>query len=259
MNTLVKTSFIVLSIVLGIAGKATAKNTSSRIYVIPQDARCVIRKENRTTYCTDKNGTPITGELRKYHDNVMLRQYPLQNGLLHGTAITYDTRGRKKTEKEYANGVLEGSSREYTTSGILESEIQYTAGKKHGIAKYYDDNGHLFAQAEYVNNRLNGNMRLYDEDGQVLYNMKNSNNKYTSGTYYYQSKDGHTKQAEIPAVIISAINHKCLNLHKQKTTSACAATFDSKENKDCDQDWRKQNRPAVRRYLASCAKGNTNE
>lgn len=256
MDNLLKTSMAALA-AIGVVG-AMAFKVEAVSAVIPDDARCVVKKADKTTYCTDKSGTPITGELRKYRDNVMLRQYPLQNGLLNGAAVTYDTRGRKRSEKEYEKGLLNGFAREYSSSGALESEISYVSGKKQGPAKYYNEYGGLLAQAEYADNRLNGNMRIYDEKGALLYGFKNENDKYVSGTYYYLTPGGGSGQTEIPAVIISALNHKCLELRKKKTTSLCAAVFDS-ANKSCNQNWRRQNRPAVRRYLAACAEGKSYE
>ncbi len=255
MNTLLKTSLAAITIAVSLTGSSNAEEVSPRIYVMPDEARCVVRKADKTTYCTDKSGTPITGELHKYRDNVILRLYPLQNGLLHGTAVTYDAKGRKKTEKEYINGVLNGASRTYVSSGALESEILYTSGKKQGVAKFYNEDGSLFAQAQYANNRLNGNMRLYAAGGKILYGLTNTDDKYTSGTYYYLAPDGSVVQTEIPAVILSAVNHKCLKWQHEMSSSACAAVFEPGDNAECDENWRRRNRPAVRRYLAACAKG----
>ena len=53
------------------------KPDGTKIYVMPDDVRCYVLKKDQTTYCTDLQGAPITGELRKYRDNELIRTYQL--------------------------------------------------------------------------------------------------------------------------------------------------------------------------------------
>ncbi len=251
-----KLSFAALALNLLVASSALA--AEARVYTIPGDAHCVIKRATRKTYCTDKQGSPLTGKLNKYRDNLILRSYELQNGFLNGISTSYDAKGRKTSEKNYVDGVLDGISTTYYPSGTAESETTYANGKKDGAAKFYDEAGSLSVQAIYKDNRLNGKMQIYTPKKQLLYNLQNANNNYVSGTYYYFNNKGEDAAAEIPEIIISAMNHKCLEFQTEKTDSACAAVFNP-QNTECDEEWRKANRSAVRRYLADCLKGKVNE
>lgn len=228
------------------------------VYVIPDDAHCVIQKQSRKTYCTDKQGVPITGELRRYRDNKLLRLYHLQEGYLNGKAVSYDAKERVKSEKNYMDGVLSGETKTYYPTGTVESEITYANGKKEGIAKFYDESGTLSVQAMYQNNRLNGKMQIYTPKKELLYNLKNENDRYISGVYYYFDGKGRELSADIPPVILEAVNRQCLALLTEKTTSACAAALHEKYQ-SCDAQWRNDKRPEVRRYFARCQKEKTNE
>lgn len=248
-----KSTIIGLTLNLCVALSAIAEEP--HIYVIPGDAHCVVKRQTRMTYCTDKEGNPITGELHKYKDNILMRIYPLENGYLNGMAVNFDTKGRKTTEKSYVSGILEGISKTYYPTGIVESETEYTHGKKNGIVKFYDERGGLTVQAIYQNNRLNGKMQIYSPKKELLYNLKNVDNKYVSGTYYYLDANDEETSTEIPAIIIEAVNQNCLEFQTEKTNSACAVIFNP-ENSDCNAEWRQKNRLAVRKYLASCRKEN---
>lgn len=224
------------------------------IYIIPKDAKCTVRKTDKLTFCTDLNDAPITGELRRYQDNNLIRLYPLKDGLLEGTAITYYANGNPQTEKQYKKGVLNGLMREYNYTGSLQTEIPYRNGLKEGIAKTYDENGNMVSQMIYSNDALNGEMRIYTPDGKTLYSFQNEENKLVSGTYYFRRPNKGIDMLDIPQIAIEGLNHACLELQQNLNTSTCAVVYNGPLN-TCDEVWRKNNRKAVRKYLAECAKG----
>jgi len=230
----------------------TAQSRSD-IYIIPEEAKCTLRKADKLTYCTDLDGKPITGELHRYQNNNLIRMYPLQDGLLNGAAITYYANGRPKSEKTYTKGILNGPVREYYYNGSLQSEIPYVNGKKEGIAKSYQEDGKMFSQMIYSEDALNGEMRLYTPEGKTLYSFENEENKLVSGTYFFRRPNG-IDDLDIPEVIIEALNHACVELQEKMTDSACAVVYKGPLD-TCDEAWRKANRKAVRKYLAECAKG----
>ncbi len=233
---------------------ATSATPAPQIYVIPDDAKCTVRKADKLTYCTDKAGAPITGELHRYRDNSLAKLYPLQNGILEGAVKIYGTNGNLLSEKPYKQGVLNGTVKEYYPSGRLESETPYVKGNKEGIAKIYNENGKMFSQMIYSDDELNGEMRIYTPEGKTLYSFENEENKLVSGSYYYLTAEGEIDMAVIPPIVIEAVNKACLELQSEMTTSACAATFNASSTV-CDEKWRRNNRAEVRKYLADCAKG----
>ncbi|MCM1323860.1 MAG: toxin-antitoxin system YwqK family antitoxin [Acetobacter sp.] len=224
------------------------------VYTLPDEAKCTVRKQDKITYCTDTEGNPITGELHRYMDNILRRMYPLENGILEGTARTYHSNGNIESEKTYNKGILEGEVKKYYRNGSLESVIPYSKGKKEGIAKNYAEDGSMTSQMIYTNNELNGEMRIYTPNGTTLYSLENEDNKLVSGSYYYQTKDGNMDMTAIPPLVIEALNIGCLELQTEMSTSACAAVFNASSSV-CDERWRRDNRKEIRKYLADCAKG----
>lgn len=243
---------IIITALCTIAFITTA--AASPIYIIPDEAKCTVRKQDKITYCTDKQGNPITGELHRYKDNSLSRLYPLQNGILEGNVLLYRSNGKLKSEKPYKKGILNGIVKEYYPNGALESETPYVNGIKEGVAKSYTENGKMFSQMIYADDELNGEMRIYTPDGKTLYSFENEDNRLISGTYYYITQNNSIDIAAIPPIVIEALNNACLELQTQMTTSACAAIFNASSN-ICDEKWRRDNRKEVRKYLADCAKG----
>lgn len=76
-----------------------AAQPADGVYIIPDDVRCYVRKEDRVTFCTDHDGAPINGEMRKYREDELIRTYPLKDGVLNGTAVSYYISGGILAEK----------------------------------------------------------------------------------------------------------------------------------------------------------------
>lgn len=222
-----------------------------KIYFIPDEVKCSVNKKDRLTYCTDLEDKPITGELHLYKNNSLSKLYTLQNGLLEGASLIYYPNGTLETEKPYKKGLLHGSVKKYYESGALESETPYVSGYKEGIAKNYKENGKMFSQMIYSDDTLNGEMRIYTPNGKTHYSFENEDGKLISGVYYYKIPNKGINMIDIPAIVIDALNHACLELQPAMTTSACAVTYNGPLS-TCDEKWRRQNRKAVRKYLAKC-------
>lgn len=240
------------SILLSSVTAVSAQEASEpNIYIIPKDVNCVVRRLDKVTYCTDKNtGLPVTGEMYKYREGRKIQFYPMENGVLEGTAVKYYLSGGVQSEKNYKQGQLDGVVKNYYSHGVLSSEETYVSGKKEGISRTYDDKGNLLGQAIYIEGQLNGEMRLYDRSGQQLYSFNTSEDKLVSGSYYFKDAD-KILVTEIPPTIIAALNNKCLELQTEFTEDSCAVVFKGTVP-GCNEKWRTANRQYVRAYLAKC-------
>lgn len=105
-----------------------AAQPADGVYIIPDDVRCYVRKEDRVTFCTDHDGAPINGEMRKYREDELIRTYPLKDGVLNGTAVSYYISGGILAEKPYKGGKLDGVAKTYYKTGKEETVVPYTAG-----------------------------------------------------------------------------------------------------------------------------------
>lgn len=243
-----------IGLALTLLGNVAKAHASPEIYIIPDDAKCTVRKTDKLTYCTDLDGKPITGELRRYQDNTLVRIYPMSEGLLEGTATTYYANGTPQSQKQYKKGVLNGVVREYANNGSLQTETPYINGLKEGIAKVYNENGKMLSQMIYSEGELNGEMRIYTPAGKTLYSFENEDGKLISGTYYFRRQGKGVDMLDIPEIMIEALNNACVELQTELSEDACAVVYNGPLN-TCDSAWRKANRKAVRKYLADCAKG----
>ena len=181
-------------------------------YVIPDDVRCYVRKEDSITFCTDYAGVPITGEMRKYRENELIRSYLLKDGILNGVTVSYYISGGILAEKTYKNGKLNGVTKTYYKTGKEETVIPYMDGKREGVAKYYYPNGYMQGQGIYIGDRLNGPSRLYDENGELVYELTYENDTIVSAYCMYKKSSDNVKryQKELSSEIIASINRKQL-------------------------------------------------
>ena len=224
-------------------------------YITPDDVQCSLKAPQNIMFCTDNDGAPITGEMVKYFEGTIIRLYTLKDGILDGTGYVYYTDGTPKSEIPYIQGQVNGIMKKYDRMGKLSEEIPYQNNKKEGIAKYYDEKGSLISQMVYLDDEPNGDMYIYDSLKKIpLYRLKNLSGQFISGTYTYQIADTKLKTVQIPDVIITAFNKKCLDFQPALTTSPCAAFYN--QNSECDQAWRKRNRQAERAYLKTCGEEN---
>lgn len=180
------------------------------VYIIPDDVRCYVRKEDRVTFCTDHDGAPVNGEMRKYREDELIRTYPLKDGVLNGTAVSYYISGGILAEKPYKDGKLDGVAKTYYKTGKEETVVPYTAGKREGVAKYYYQNGYMQGQGIYIGGRLNGSSRLYDTTGDLVYELTYQNDTVTSAyCMYKKSPDtGKRYRKDLDAKTVEMINRR---------------------------------------------------
>ncbi len=202
--------FLFLTVMLSAATAIAAEQAAPKIYIIPDDVDCVVRKQDRVTYCTDKNGAPITGELHRYKEKELVRVYPLENGILNGVAINYFISGGVYSEKPYVHGKAEGMSTTYYKGGAVENTIPYVGNQKEGVAKYYYPDGTMQGQGIFVANKLNGPSRLYTESGIAVYELVYQNGTVVSGWCLVKEKadapDSSAKKKELSPAQINTIN-----------------------------------------------------
>lgn len=187
----------------------SAPQNAKEFYVIPDDVKCRVRKKDKIAVCTDKNGTPITGEMRKFRENMLIRSYILKNGILDGTSMGFYISGGWLTEKPYKNGLLHGLVRTWYKDGTLETSIPYQNGNKEGVAKSYYKNGKLESQGIYINGQLNGATRLYNTNGEVTFEFSFVQDMAVSGTCtYYDEETGKQTKYQVAKEAIECFNQK---------------------------------------------------
>lgn len=211
-------------------GKATPQK---EFYIIPEDVKCRVNKKDKITRCTDLNGTLITGEMRKFRENTLIRSYPLKDGILEGMAKAYYISGNKLSEKPYKKGQLDGLVKTYYKNGTLETATPYQKGKKEGVAKAYYENGTLEWQGIYINNALNGASRLYATNGNPIWELKFSQQFLQSGVCLVTEENGSITKYKISKEKIQCYNAKrCTPIYEEvKSENPCDFYTEDEEEK----------------------------
>lgn len=206
-----------------VAAEETAAPEQPKVYVMPDDVRCYLLKNERITYCTDKQGQPITGEMRKYREGELIRSYPLQNGILEGTAVSYYIHGGILSEKPYTKGKLNGAVKNYYENGKVSEVLPYINGIQEGVTKIYYENGYLQGQGIYIGGKQNGMTRLYDTAGNLVYELQYSDNRLASGYCLTQkSPQAAPAKHELSAEEISLLNKNEIILELKILPDRCA-------------------------------------
>lgn len=195
----------------------------TKIYIMPKDVRCYVLKKEQTTYCTDLKGAPITGELRKYRENELIRTYRLKDGFLEGKAMSYYIKGGIMSEKPYTKGKLNGAVKNYYENGIVSEVIPYIDGRQEGVTKYYYDNGYMQGQGIYVNGKQNGMSRIYDRTGELVFELSFNNDVLVSGYCMIKdTPDGKPRKQELSDTAINLLNRGELVIRSEILSDRCA-------------------------------------
>lgn len=239
-----------------LASNIAQAKVNSKIYRIPEDVKCTSATRElfsedeeppiskKVTYCTDKEGNPLNGQMIKYYQGIALKRYPMKDGYLHGVGKVYYKNGKLKTAFNYEKGVLNGYVLEFDnkwTSGFngnIIEKIPYVNGQREGIATYYHDTYTI--KAIYQQDKLQGAAKMWDNKKKLkIYDFNYANDRLVSATYYYDAKeeceencrkdycrvqcdaeklykcvqkcnslDGKTKAVEVSPVIIFATNYQ---------------------------------------------------
>ncbi len=207
------------------AEEETVAQKQPKVYIMPDDVRCHLLKKERITYCIDKHGEPITGELRKYREGELIRSYPLQKGILEGTAVSYYIRGGILSEKPYTKGKLNGTVKNYYENGKVKDVLPYINGVQEGVTKIYYKNGYLQGQGIYINGKQNGMTRLYDTAGNLVYELQYNNDILTSGYCLTQkSPQSAPSKHELTDEDINQLNKNQTSLELKILPDRCALT-----------------------------------
>ena len=260
----IQNKFLILSVIsalaltlaaeYSIAEEESATEQSGGTYNVKTDTIC--KKQNGKTFCTDKKGKPLTGDMVKYKEGIVVRRYPMKNGYLDGVGIVYYDSGRVKKTLEYKEGVLNGSVNSYERNGKITESVPYVDGKKEGVATYKMQGMNL--KMIYIDDEMNGDYQIWNEDStQKIYNLKMAQDAILSGTYYHYEKDGlkcnknKIVEEEIPELIVEAVNEHCLVWQQSLKCSACPAVAIG-SNPACNQEWRQEHRKEILKYFISC-------
>lgn len=259
----IQNKFLILSVISALALTIAAEycvadeesnTTSGGIYNVKTDTIC--KKQGGKTFCTDREGNALNGEMVKYKNGIIIRRYPMKNGYLNGTGFVYYDSGRLKKSLEYKDGILNGASTSYNRDGSVSESIPYVEGKKEGVAMQQTQENTLMMI--YVDNELNGDYQIWTKDNtQKIYELKMAQDMVLSGTYNHYKKDGLTcnkkeiVSEEIPELIIEAVNEHCLAWQQELKCSACPAIAIG-SNPECNQEWRQGHRKEILKYFISC-------
>lgn len=225
-----------------------------KTYNVKTDTIC--KKQQGKTFCTDKEGKPINGEMVKYKNGVVVRKYPMKKGYLDGTGIVYYESGRLKKSLEYKDGILNGAVTSYNRDGSVSEVVPYVDGKKEGVGiRRLKENS---LRMIYVDDEMNGDYQIWNNDNtQKIYDLKMAQDMVLSGKYHHYKKDVSTCDKEeivaeeIPDLVIEAVNEHCLTWQKELSCSACPAVAIG-SNPACNQEWRQEHRKDILKYFISC-------
>lgn len=196
-------NLVLMAAVVGGIGKIHAEEAN--IYIVPDEAHCLYSKSQKTMRCIDNEGKPINGIIHKYKENQLIREYPVKNGLIEGTAVAHYTNGEIMMEKPYTAGKLNGEVKSYDKDGKLVKITPYINGKKEGVEKHYAEEGFLQEQMVIINGKLNGPAKLYDKDGNTIINLTYAQNRIANGLCYYKDKEKIISR-NLSAKEVSALN-----------------------------------------------------
>ncbi|RME39484.1 MAG: toxin-antitoxin system YwqK family antitoxin [Planctomycetota bacterium] len=76
-----------------------------------------------------------------------------ENGLEHGTWITWYPNGKKALEFTMEHGAFNGPYMEWHPNGQLKRQFEYVHGKKQGLEIFWDENGNMVKTVEWVDGR----------------------------------------------------------------------------------------------------------
>lgn len=211
------------------------------VYIIPKDVSCT--KAQGLTYCLDKDGQPITGEMLKYKKGTLVRRYRMKDGYLDGMGESYDENGYLLQKHPYKNGKLNGTMEFYDRHGKLPDELPYVNGKREGVAKSVSEKTTM--KAVYINDKMNGKWIIGDNKTRnKIFDLDMSQDKIISGHYYHLDEKADKRCcapddanecinnpeapccAEVPVVetkidksVVYGVNQKCLEIRYQDPIS----------------------------------------
>jgi len=213
-------------------------------------ARCSSRAG--LTYCTNQKNEPITGEIVRYQDGLVVRRYVMKDGYLDGVGESYDRNGYRTSALTYTKGKLNGDLTTYNRDGSLSSKIPYIDGKKEGIAEYIGEKTTL--KTIYIDDKLNGSAQIWsNSEKKKIYDLEMSDDYIINATYhhydecyyngYHPSDKSFIKKEEVPKILIDALNLGCAELRDTFSRKIYPVKLMISTN-DC-KNWENENRKTL--------------
>lgn len=125
-------------------------------------------KNGQVKYTVNLINGKRDGELKKYfEDGSIMMVSNWENGLKHGSAISYFQNGVFKAIENFVKGKANGEFRYYDSLGTLLELLSVEDDKFHGDNIKYYGNGDLMVEQIYLNGKLNGKAVIYNRDGSI--------------------------------------------------------------------------------------------
>ena len=160
----------------------TQANTQ-KVYIC-SDLKC-----DKNDYCTEADGTPISGICKEYYKSGALQiETNIKNGKGNGISKSYYETGALMAEINLKDGKPEGIGKLYYESGALKQENNYKHGKLEGIYKEYYESGELETISKYKDGKQEDKEKRFYKSGALK-----SISKYKDGKQegirkvYYES------------------------------------------------------------------------
>ncbi len=237
-------------IVLAGAIYGTYTLTKEKVY-LEKDVNC----DFDAGICYDLKGTPITGRIKSYDNNILISNIEYKNGKEDGELKIYQNDGSLFLEGTYKEGKPHGIVKEYNPDGSILSYDEFQNGIQHGKSIIYNKNKKLLKEWHYkMGNPVNtgkvfydngnpqieinfdkGELKNYNEDG-TINTVAHFNEKGYNGLWTIYNQDGSTK-AEINYIDNNATSGYCLDKNKNKVEFDDTAfeNFSHKGQTPCDE------------------------
>lgn len=117
-------------------------------------------------------GDLFTGEYREKHPDGQLKTLmPLTEGKIDGKVQIYFADGTLHEQRSYRKGVMHGTWITWNTKGQKLAEAQYEMGQKHGKWYVWNEQGTLLYDMTYAEGKRTGIWKMYDETGKLVQEM----------------------------------------------------------------------------------------
>jgi len=186
---------IAFAFVLCLQSFAQVKPTET---IIPDSANKTDQAGNKTGYWIEKSGDltysgyykenkKVDQWIGRFSSNVVGKVEFYRNGLLEGTSIQLDKKGKLTHVEEYKNGLPDGKTIYFGQNAEKPvSETEYSKGMKNGLFRQYYDNGKIQEETWYAADKKDGLSRWNNKSGQRVaeYSYKNGVFDGIQKTYY---------------------------------------------------------------------------
>lgn len=112
---------------------------------------------------------PYTGEYTTYYDNDNVKmEAHFVDGMKDGKCKLYFENGKINEIHSYKKNEMHGTWLTFNTKGIKVAEANYKKGQKDGEWNIWNDEGQLVYEMHYIDGEKTGTWKNYDEMGLVV-------------------------------------------------------------------------------------------